>query len=210
MGGRGSTSPKGNREFSAGEKEAIEYYVSGDGMFLNNHIQKRGGADKIPLDSYDKEAIKNLDSATNRLIGKKTLYRSVDAQAIFGNMSDSEFDDLQSFLMNGESVMTNEARQNAKNKIDNALGKTITNKGYMSTTSKYEVARDWGGFSGSNKPIVLEIKTSSKTKGADVSYTDKNVSKEDAQHENLLKRNQKYKVKNISVKDGNIYVKVDM
>jgi hypothetical protein len=210
MGGRGATSPKGNREFSAGEKEAIEYYVSGDGMFLNNHLQKRDGADKIPLDSYDKKAIKNLDSATNRLIGKKTLYRSVDAQAIFGNMSDSEFDDLQSFLMNGESAMTNEARQKAKNKIDNAINKTITNKGYMSTTSKYEVARDWGGFSGSNKPIVLEIKTSGKTKGADVSYTDKNVAKGDEQYERLLKRNQKYKVKDISVKDGNIYVKVDM
>lgn len=210
MGGRGATSPKGNREFSAGEKEAIEYYVSGDGMFLNNVLRKRNGADKYPLDRSDKEAIKDLDSATNRLIGKKTLYRSVDAQAIFGNMSDSEFEDLQSFLMFGESAMTNKARQNAKNKIDNALNKTITDKGYVSTTSKYEVARDWGGFSGSNKPIVLEIKTSSKTKGADVSYTDKNVSKDNAQHEKLLKRNQKYKVKDISVKDGNIYVKVEM
>lgn len=210
MGGRGATSPKGNREFSAGEKEAIEYYVSGDGMFLNNYFQKRNGADEVPLNSYDKKTIKNLDSATDRPIGNKTLYRSVDAQAIFGNMSDFDFDNLRGYILYGEDGMTSEAAQIAKDRVANALNKTITNKGYMSTTSKYEVARDWGDFTGSNKPVVLEIKTSRKTKGADVSYTDKNVSKEDAQYENLLKRNQKYKVKDISVKDGNIYVKVEM
>lgn len=208
MGGRGTTSTSGNREFTAGEKEDIEYYISGDGMFLNNVFRKRNGADKYPLDSYDKKSIRNLDSATNRLVNRKTLYRSVDAQAIFGNMSDLEFDDLQGYLNHGAVAMTDKAKQRTEKMINDTLNKTITEKGYMSTTSKYEVARDWGGFSGSSKPVVMEIKTSRKTRGADVSYTDKNSS--DPQYEHLLKRNQKYKVKNISAKDGNIYVKVDM
>ena len=98
----------------------------------------------------------------------------------------------------------------AKSRMQSAIGKTITEKGFMSTTSSRQVAEDWQGFTGSTKPVVMEIKTGSKTRGVNLSGYDKNVAPGDAQHERLLARGQSYHVDSIGLKNGNIYVNVTM
>lgn len=204
---------KGNSKLSGGAgvpNDATEYYVSGDGMYINNML-RRGNA----LDDFEKKLVSDLDKATNGKIKDDTLYRSVDASAIFGNMSDTDYDNLRVSVIYGENAIGNGAyadklKANVRNKIQNATGKTITEKGYMSTTTSQSVAEEWGGFSGSDKPVVMKIKTGANTKGVDLSRYDKKVSKEEAQHERLLARNQKYKVKKIYGHNNQVYVDVEM
>ena len=80
----------------------------------------------------------------------------------------------------------------------------------MSTTTSQSVAEEWGDYTGSSKPIIMEITTSSNTTGVNLSGYDKNVSAGEAQHERLLKRNQSYKVKKIYSKNNNLYLSVKM
>lgn len=199
-------STKAKKELSKNELDALDYYVSGDGMYVNNYLRGRNGVNKNDLTDEDNELIKDLDSATNKPIDAKVLYRSVDAEAIFGKMSQLQYENLVANIVYGED---SKVVMNSINGIkERALGKTITDEGYVSTTKSYDVASDWGDFTGSDKPIVLEIEPSKNTKGVDVSFTDKNASSE--QQEILLARSQKYKITDISSKDGNIYVKVKM
>lgn len=156
----------------------------------------------------EKELVKDLDSATNDLVGSQTLYRAVDASAVFGNITDSQYDNLVNNLVYGDNQAYTLRQINGL--VDNAVGKTITDKGFMSTTKDYAIAKDWGDFSGSNRSIVLEIKTSKTTKGLDLAKKASNLNDRMEQSEVLLKRNQSYKVKSISTKDGNIYVQVEM
>lgn len=189
------------------DKDAIEYYVSGDGMYINNFLRGRNGYTEADMYSNDKELVKDLDNATNRTLGNETtLYRSVDATAVFGNMSDIQYENLVANIVYGDDSKF--IQNSIRGLTNNAIGKTITDKGFMSTSKDYNVASEWGGFSGSDKPIVLELKTKKSTKGVDVSYTDKNAST--PQKEVLLARNQKYKILGISARDGNIYVKAEL
>ena len=196
-----------SKPLSQDEKDAIEYYVSGDGMFINNMLRERNGMSQSDMYAEDKEFMKDLDSATDRNLGKEiTLYRSVDASAVFGNISDTQYENLVANLVYGDNQ---KAVINSINGIvENTVGKTITDKGYMSTSKDYSVASEWGGFSGSSKPVVIEFKTKKSTKGVDVSYTDKNATTK--QHEVLLARNQKYKILGVTAKDGNVYVKAEL
>ena len=195
------------KSLSRDDKDAIEYYVSGDGMYINNFLRGRNGYTEADMYDNDKALLKDLDSTTNRTLGAETtLYRSVDATAVFGNMSDSQYENLVANIVYGDNQKY--ILNSIKGLTDNAIGKTITDKGFMSTSKDYNVASEWGGFSGSDKPIVLELKTKKSTKGVDVSYTDKNAST--PQKEVLLARNQKYKILGITAKDGNIYVKAEL
>lgn len=210
MGSRGQSSGAG--KLTAGEKSAIEEYVSGDFMWINQYLRGRG--DFGDLSDAEKESLKNLDKATNRDLPEITLYRSVDAEAIFGSMSDGDYEDLTSLLVYGNSAFGKGTYAENMVKRLNGLvnkteGKTIPEKGFMSTTRDYNVAREWGDFTGSNRPVTVEIKTKRGTKGLDVSYTDKNANGE-AQKEVLLGRNQKIKVNKISSRDGQIYVSVQV
>lgn len=209
MGGRGA----GSNIKRGGPNDATEYYASGEGMWINSFL--RGNPDMGELSQSEKEYLRDLDKATDGYLPDKTLYRSVDATAIFSGMDDTDYQNLYSVLAYGDNAFGKGSyAQGLVNKvhgqINSALGKTITEKGFMSTTSSRSVAENWQDFSGATKPIVMEIKTSKGTRGVNLSGYDKNVSPGDAQHERLLARGQSYKVNNIGLKNGNIYVEVTM
>ena len=215
FGGRGASSSVTSSASGAGKpNDATEWYVSGEGMWINDYLRGRGG-DFGELSDREKQYLKDLDKATSGKVKEKELYRNVDASAIFGDMTNSEFDDMRAEIVyNGFSKDKGKYAQgiaaNINNKIEQTKGKVITDKGFVSTTKDERIANDFDGFTGSEKPIILKIKTNSNTKGVDVSVYDKNVSKADAQKEVLLGRNQKYKVDNIYGKNGHIYVDVSM
>lgn len=179
----------------------IEGYISGDEMWINNWL--RGGEGyNYSLDKGEKALLNGLDKATDKPLGKDmTLYRSVDASAVFGNISQGDYESLYNVVAYGDSQkynvdITNKVLAKVK------TGSVYTEKGFMSTTKSSSIANDWGGFSGSDKPVVMKIKTPKKTKGIDVS---KHSMEQD---EILLKRGQKYKVNRIYGNKGNIYVDV--
>lgn len=186
--------------------DAAEYYVSGDGMWINDYL--RGLGDFGDLNADERIYLSELDNATNGLIGETTVYRSVDASAIFGNISDIEYENLIDAIVYGDTgPFATEVREKF---LKNIEGKKILDKGFVSTTKDYDVAKEWGGFTGSDKPVVLEIKTAKNTKGVDLSIFDKNVSADEAQKEILLAREQTMQIMDVVEKDGNILIKILM
>lgn len=193
--------------------QALEYYVSGEGMWINQYLRGRGDFGELTDD--EKQFIKDLDNATDQIIGERTLYRSVDATAIFGEMDDWDFDNLRTVLNYGADSLgrgsyADGLRDRVNNLIKNTEGKTITEKGFMSATKNEQIAQEWGGFTGSERPVVMKIKTNSNTRGVDVSQFDRNVAAGDEQEEVLIRRDQKYKVGKIYAKNGNVYIDVTM
>ena len=195
-GGRGGTL-SGSGVPSADEIDALEYYVSGDGMMINDFLRGRNGLDESQMTDQDRELLKDLDAITSRDdVGGQTLYRSVDASAVFGDMSATEYENLVAHVVYGD---------------DQGL---VVRDGFMSTTKDREVAEQWGGFSGSDMPIVMEINTGKGVKGADVNKHAndrmKEVERIDPQKEVLLSRGRKVTVKDITAKNGQRVVKVDV
>ena len=111
--------------------------------------------------------------------------------------------DLLNFLEMGENLGV-EIDKTLKDKLLNAINEVKTENGFMSTTKNSEIAEEWGGFSGSDMPIIMNISTKKDTKGIDLSKHKME------QEEVLLKRNQKYKIKKIYGKNGNIFVDVEL
>lgn len=209
MGGRGASL---NNTIGR-PNDATEWYVSGEGMWINQYLRGRG--DFGELSQFEKQMLADLDRATNGNIKDKTLYRNVTAEAIFNGYDSETISNLFRVLQYGDNAFGRGAYaenlvKNVRNMIQNTKGKTITEKGFMSTTTDRTVAENWGDFTGSSYPIVMEIKTSKNTKGVDLSSYDRNVSQEEAQHEKLLARGQKYTVKDVGIKNGNVYVYVEM
>lgn len=193
--------------------DATEYYVSGEGMWINQYLRGRGDFGELSDD--EKQFIEDLDVATDGKITDDVLYRSVDASAILGNMGDVDNTDLFRYLQYGADAWGKGAyAKSISDKVAAVIksveGKEITEKGYMSTTTDRGVAEQWGDFTGASNPVVLEIKTNKKTRGVNLSQYDRNVDADEAQHERLLARNQKYKVKRIYAKNGHIYVDAEM
>lgn len=201
-----SPTTKGGK-FSTNQADAIDYYVSGDGMWINQYFRKDGDGFG-ELSKNEKQYVKDLDSALNKTVKDKVLYRSVDGSAIFGN--DVDFDNLYNSLKYGAG---NKYEKESLQKAQAKIGKPITDKGYMSTTRDAQIAEDFGDFTGAAHPIVMRIETSGKTKGADVSKATKNIiaaERSDSQKETLLARGQSYTPMKIYVKNGQIYVDVKM
>jgi hypothetical protein len=189
-------------KLSDSEKNAVESYVSGDTMYINQVLRGRAGE----MTTEDKELIKDLDRALRNPIGEtQMLYRSVDAEAVFGKMSSVEYDNLRSYIVYNDSMPI--VKQNAERFIAKAQGKTIHELGYMSTTTDYEVASEWGGYTGSEKPIVLKLNTPGSIHG--LALSDFEI-EEEAQREVLLSRGQRYNVKKVIGEDGNIVVYADI
>ena len=222
MGSRGQRSASasagsksaGGGSLTSEQEEAIDFYASGEGMFVNNALR---GVHPIELTSDEMAQIHVLDSVLTGNVGG-TLYRSVDAEAIFGKMSQFDYSNLldevvySGFSKQKGSYSQNMAKQINKT-IDKAKGKTITDKGFVSTTKSETIANDWRDFTGSSKPVVMKITTGKNTKGKDISKATpmvRQAEKRDPQKEVLLARNQQYQVTNVYGKNGNIYVDVKM
>lgn len=204
--GRNSGGVRSNRQRGGGGvgqfNDAVEHYVSGDGMWINEYLR---GTNPLlgGLSAQEKAYLKDLDTATGKALGKEqVLYRSVDASAIFQGITQSEYESLVDVMVYGDNQKLN------VNKANNALSRqrkgVIVEKGFMSTTKDAEIAHEWGGFSGSDKPIVLKIHSPKHTKGIDISNHDME------QAEVLLARGTKYKVNKLSSKHGSIVVDVSI
>lgn len=209
MGGRGASSSL----VSKSSMEAVEHYVSGDGMWINQYLR---GKEEYDLTANEKRYLNDLEKATNEALGEsQTLYRSVDASAIFGDMDTFEFDDFKSEVVYGafskdKGNYAQSLAKKYKDKATSVIGKKITEKGFMSTTKDYATARDWNGFTGSSKEVVMEIKTNKSTRGVNLGKKMSSLNKRMGQHEVLLKNSQSYTINNVSSKDGKIYVQVSM
>lgn len=196
------------------EKEALEWYVSGDGMWINQYLRGRG--DFGQLSSTEEMLLESLTTATNKpLEPYDKLFRSVDARAIFGNLSEDDLYNLQRHLMYGDKAYDKGAySQSIKQKMEAILnrtvGKEITEKGFMSTTASKEVAEMFGDFTGADNPVVIEFDTKGKKlKGVNLDFLDM---EDNPQVERLLARDTKYKVNSITVEtdaNGGRYIKIN-
>ena len=182
------------------QRNALEDYVSGDTMYINQVLRGKAGE----ATKEDKEIIKVMDSALDVELGKKqTLWRSVDASAVFGNVTAIDYENMRGALVYNDSY----GKQKTEAIFKRVIDKVIPEKGYMSTTTDFEIASEWGGFSGSEMPIVLKLETTKKTRGRDLSMFDVEGQE---QKEVLLARNQKYHVSRFGSQDGNIIVYAEM
>lgn len=203
--------PKQGDSFDYSKRnEALDAYISGDAMWLNNYLRGRG--DFGELDKWEQKILDELTAVTKLAkVGERTLWRSVDARAIFGDMTDGEFEDLAGRILYGDdSKFVVERTQ----RFMDVVGKEITEKGFMSTTKSKEVAAEWGDYSGSRNPVLMKIRTTANTRGVDVEkYTlahNAEVEQSQAQKEILLRRGQRYKVVGIKELDGQICVEVEL
>lgn len=191
---------------NSGPNDATEYYVSGEGMWINQYLRGRG--DFGTLSDEEKEYLKDLDAATKGSVKEKVLYRSVDASALFGDIDATQYESLLAYVIHG--MRDKLYAKEAESMINGLIGRTITEKGFLSTTKDFNIAADFGDFTGASMPIVLKINTSKSTRGVDVSIYDKNVDPDQAQREVLLARDQSYVPKRVYTQENVIVVEVNM
>lgn len=204
----GSIKQTSAKEPSEDEKrlqdEATEWYVSGDGMWINQYLRGRSPKDMY-VSKEDKVLIEALKDATNKPIPKslKTLWRSVDVSAVFGDMTLGQKEQLRDALVYGE-------KNAMQQRINDTKGKTITEKGFMSTTKDKGIAEEFEYFTGAEVPMVLKFDTTKATvKGKDLKDFDLD---DDPQKEVLLHPNARYKVKRIGLgeyEEGGRYILVE-
>lgn len=190
-------------QFSTEQSEAIEWYVSGEGQWINQYLRGRG--DFGTLSDIEEELLGLLTQATDRPLPDNitTLYRSVDAKAVFGNLDWMQWERIQGGLMYGNK----EDLQKVQSLLNNVKSKTITEKGFMSTSKEYDVVADWGDFTGAEMPVVIEFEVPKGMKGADLMDFD---IEGDEQYEVLLAKGAQYTITDIMAKDGQIYLKAKL
>ena len=204
------------RDFAQGKdtetetkNDAIDNYVSGNGMWINKYLRNPEQYEKEngKLTDEDKQLIEEMRTQVNsETVKDKKLYRAVDASAVFGNISDLEFDNLVAKVVydNKDKIVNDSADKF----INAAMDKTVTEKGFMSTTKDKEIAENWDGFTGSNKEVVLELNIPDGMNGKDLTAYD--VEGEE-QKEVLLPENVDYQIKEITKgENGKILVKADV
>ena len=187
--------------FTEGQSEAISWYVSGEGQWINQYHRGRG--DFGDLSPEEQTLSDLLDEATNRNLPDDvvTLYRSVDATAVFGELDWMDWENLEGGLIYNDPI----SMKKAQALLDRTKGKRITEKGFMSTSKDYDLVLDWGDFTGAEKPIVIEFENIPKgVKGADLKLFDIDG---DEQHEVLLARGTQYEITDIFAKNGQVHVK---
>jgi len=213
MGGRGAsagTGRKGNRT-SEEDTDVLEWYVSGEGMWVNNALRGLNpDITESDMTEQEKGFVKTLERMTNSEdVGNTTLYRTVDAKALFPNITDMEYQALVDNVIHND---TQKLKVSEAQKAMNKLKDTFTDKSFMSTSKDESIAEDLSYYFGSEKPILLEIKTKKGTKGIDVmkhaNARMKEVEADDPQKEVLLARNQSFKVDKKITKSKNGYLKV--
>ena len=198
--------------FTQNEEDAIEWYVSGEGQWINQQLRGRGDFGELSKD--ETQLLNALTTATSRELPGDitTLYRSVDAEAVFGNISDTDYDNLRQYLLYGEDSFGKGAyadglKRRSETLLNQTIGKPITEKGFMSTTKSLDIAEEWGDFTGASKPIVLEFDVPKGVKGADLYKFD--IEGEE-QFEVLLGRNTEYEITDIFAQNGQIHLKASL
>ena len=190
------------------QKQAVESYVSGDDMWFNQYLRGRMDED-IQLTPEELARLDELKAATaNPLEQDMTLYRSVDASALFGDLSGIEYEHLVDYLVYGDKASL--IVRDATRLLNKIKGKELIEKGFMSTTKDKATAMDFGGFTGSDKPVVLELKVPATAKGLSLGKHMKELDKRMGQHEVLLSPGAKYKITDIGANDGQIYIKAEV
>ena len=186
--------------------EAIENYVSGEGMWINNYLRGRGEIAEYPLTKEDKIYLERLDQVTkNNIVKEKILYRSVDISTIIGDISDFDYDDLKSAYIYGDD--SKRAQETLEKYLKHIKGKEIVDKGFLSTTKDKEIALDFQDFTGSSKPCVIEFNVPNGVHGIDLKDFD---IADMEQKEVLLARNQKFVIKEVIQEQGQFYFKADL
>ena len=182
------------------QDEAIEWYTSGDGMWINQYLR---GSMKTQLSDNEKVLYEALLKATDKPIPKslKTLWRSVDASVIFGDMTSIQREQLREALIYGD-------KNAMRNRIGTVVGKELTEDGFMSTTKSKEIAEEFEYFTGAETPMVLEFDTTKAVvKGKDLKDFE---IEEDPQEEVLLHPKAKYRITSIGTgeyAEGGRYIK---
>lgn len=182
------------------QDEAIEWYTSGDGMWINQYLR---GSMKTQLSDNEKVLYEALLKATDKPIPKsiKTLWRSVDASVIFGDMTSIQREQLREALIYGD-------KNAMQNRIGTVVGKELTEDGFMSTTKSKEIAEEFEYFTGAETPMVLEFDTTKAVvKGKDLKDFE---IEEDPQEEVLLHPKAKYRITSIGTgeyAEGGRYIK---
>lgn len=188
------------------ELEAVDYYASGEGMYINDYLRDRNNpVERMgEMTDFDKEMVRQLEKATNREHGYNKLYRCVDADAIFDNVSDIDWEYIQENLGYGGN------NPRAKELIDSIKDKVITDKGFMSTTKDYDIAADFLDTTGANHPLVIEFENANKVGGFDLEKFMGDIELRKEQKEVILHNNATYKIKNIAMdKMGRVHLKAD-
>lgn len=198
------------------EDEAIEWYVSGDGMWINQYL--RGKAD-VTITEGEKTLMKALEKATDQPLPKGfnngKLWRSVDASAVFEGLDENGYSQLLQHILYGDSAYDKGAysqgiKRHMEQVLTDALGREITEKGFMSTTKSKEVAEEWGYFTDATTPIVIEFDTTKASiKGREIDQ--KFEVEDDVQEEVLLHPNTKYKItgiERVESEENGTYIKV--
>lgn len=182
------------------QDEAIEWYTSGDGMWINQYLR---GNLKTDLSDNEKVLYDALLKATDKPIPKslKTLWRSVDASVVFGNMTGIQREQLRDAIIYGD-------KNAMQNRINSVVGKELTEDGFMSTTKSKEIAEEFEYFTGAETPMVLELDTTKAVvKGKDLKDFE---IEEDPQEEVLLHPKAKYRITGIGTgeyAEGGRYIK---
>lgn len=190
------------------QKKALEWYVSGEGQYINQALRGRVGADFGDLTEEERASIDAIRKATNHPLDEsiKTLYRSVDASAIFGNISEMQYESLCDYFLSSGADRKYYEKQ-IGGILERSRGKEIEEKGFMSTTHDKSIALEWGSFTGSDHPVTLELKVAPGTKGIDL----KKLDVEDMQQkEVLLHTGIKYRITEITHVDGMPYIKAEI
>lgn len=184
---------------------ALEYYVSGDGMYINKWLRDPEGFRKAGgrWTDHDSEFLAAMDVGTQDVVTEKVLYRSVDASAVFGDMTVAEWEEMTDYLLYGEAAVPKVKASAIRKRLD-VKGKEITEPGFMSTTKDRELAMDWEDFTGSEKPIVLELDVPEGIRGKDMA---KFEIEGDEQFEVLLARGQRYEVTEVRIEKGTVVVR---
>lgn len=190
--------------------DALEAYISGDMMWINQYLRGRG--DFGELSAKEKQYLEELKRVTQSdVIGERTLWRSVDARAIFGEMSDITFTALEDYFLYGD---TSKPTMQRIQRLLGIEGKEIIEKGFMSTTKDHDIAADWGDYTGADYPILMKIRTTANTRGVDVEkYTkihNPEAEEDNPQAEILLNCNQRFRIVSVSKDGGNICVEVEL
>lgn len=196
--------PVAVEEIGKAEADAVEWYVSGEGMYINQALRGRSG---ITLDASEKQAVELIDRATDNEVKRDVLWRSVDAEAILGKVTDLEYDNMLSRYVYG---LDDKLHEKAAERVERSVGRTLTEKGFMSTTTDKEAALEWMGFTGSSKPVVLEISNAKAARGLDLAEKLPELEKLMEQNEVLLARNTQYRIKGVRGEGGQLVFEVEV